>query len=569
MILTAKKRLAEALVTELQRNSISENEVLDLLEIPKLYEHGHLALPLFSLAKRLKKNPIPWTQELADIFSKMSLDFVVAVKPVGGFLNFTLKTSFISDLLYSSLLLSDFYQGESGKGKTVVIDYSSPNVAKPLHVGNMRATIVGQAIRNLAETQKYKVVGVNHIGDWGTQFGKLCWAYINWGQEYDFSSDPIDSLLKLYVRFNEEAQKNSQLEEAGAETFKKLEEKDPQITAIWKMIVELSMKDFESLYSIMKVRHEVVLGESFYNDKMDDVIHRLQAKNLLQTSEGAQVVFFDEKDNMPPCIIKKSDGASIYATRDLAAAIYRHEVQKGDLLLYVVGVDQTLHFKQVFSVLKKLGYVWAQQCHHISFGRYRFKDGKMSTRSGKVVFAKDVLKTTFEVVKTKVQEKNPTLASKDEVIWQVAVAAVFFNDLMNDRVKDVEFDWDRITSTDGDSGPHVQYTGVRCKSILRKYGRPAVLNPPMILESVEEQKLMFTLLRFAEVLEMAFIQFRPNIVAQYLLELCAQFGQFYHKCRILGEEKNVESSRIALVAATEKVLAQGLKVLNIDLPEEM
>ncbi|RYZ66107.1 MAG: arginine--tRNA ligase, partial [Proteobacteria bacterium] len=278
---------------------------------------------------------------------------------------------------------------------------------------------------------------------------------------------------------------------------------------------------------------------------------------------------FDEAENMPPCIIMKSDGASIYATRDLATAIYRHEVMKGDELLYVVGQDQTLHFKQVFKVLELMGYEWAKTCHHIVFGMYRFAEGKMSTRKGRVILFEDVITDAIELVQKMIQEKNPGLENKDAVARQVAIGAVIFNDLINDRVKNVLFDWDRVINMEGDSGPYVQYTTVRCKSILRKYGKPVVEKPVMELANEEERKLVFQLLQFEDILSGAYRQYRPNILAQYLLELCGSFSHFYHKCRIIGEPAEVESSRISLVAATEKVLVQGLAILNIEAPEAM
>ncbi|MGZ3798235.1 MAG: arginine--tRNA ligase, partial [Pseudobdellovibrionaceae bacterium] len=345
---------------------------------------------------------------------------------------------------------------------------------------------------------------------------------------------------------------------------------DQEIKEIWKMIVDHSLKDYDRLLNgVLKIKHDVVLGESFYNDKMENVVQLLKQKGLLQESEGAQVVFFDEKENMPPCIIKKSDGASIYATRDLAAAIYRHDIMKGDELLYVVGQDQTLHFRQVFKVLEMMGFEWAKTCHHISFGLYRFKEGKMSTRAGRVVLFEDVINQAIELVEKTIAEKNPNLENKMVVARQVALGAVIFNDLVNDRVKNVEFDWDRILSVEGDSGPYVQYTVVRCKSILRKYGKEILAEAPRELAAEEERKLVYQLLQFEEILTGAYRQFKPNILAQYLLELCGSFSHFYHKCRILGESPEVESSRIALVAATEKILIQGLKLLNIEAPEAM
>lgn len=570
MIQTAKSQIAQ-LLTSL--TSLPLEVLQRLLEKPKQFEHGHLAFPVFALAKTLRVAPPQISQELAQkIQSQIQegrLPFLEKAQAVGGFLNFTFKDAYLQGVLFESLQKPQVGFSEEGQNKTVVIDYASPNVAKPMHVGHLRAAMLGQAIRNLAQSQGYKVIGVNHLGDWGSQFGKLAWAYQEWGSEYEFIN-PIEDLLKLYVRFHEESEKNPEIEKWGAATFKKLEDGDEGIKKIWKMIIDYSLKDYDRLLiGFLNIKHDAVLGESFYNDKMEPVVQLLQKKGLLKESEGAQVVFFDEKDNMPPCIIKKSDGASIYATRDLAAALYRHEVMKGDELLYVVGQDQTLHFKQVFKVLELLGCEWAQNCHHISFGMYRFKDGKMSTRQGKVILFEDVVQQAIELVRHMIEVKNPGLENKELVAKQVALGAVIFNDLVNDRVKNVEFDWDRILSVEGDSGPYVQYTVVRCKSILRKYAKEVPERPCLVLSSDEERKLVFHLLQFEDILTGAYKQFRPNILAQYLLELCGSFSHFYHKCRILGEAPDVESSRIAMVAATEKILVQGLKILNIEAPDSM
>jgi len=570
MIQTAKTQIANLLNALTQ---LPEEDLQKTLEKPKQFEHGHLAFPVFALAKTLRSAP---PQIAADLAQKVqakiddgSLSFLEKVQPAGGFLNFTFKNLYLQNVLFEALQNPNVGFSEFGKNKTVVIDYASPNVAKPMHVGHLRAAMVGQAIRNLAESQSFKVIGVNHLGDWGSQFGRLAWAYQEWGKEYDFKN-PIDDLLKLYVRFHDDLDKNPELEKLGAATFKKLEDGDAEIHKIWKMIIDYSMKDFDRLLiGFLKVKHDVVLGESFYNDKMERVIQLLQAKNLLKESEGAQVVFFDEKENMPPCIIKKSDGASIYATRDLAAALYRHEVMKADELLYVVGQDQSLHFRQVFKVLELMGFEWAKNCHHISFGLYRFKEGKMSTRQGKVILFEDVLTQAIELVSNMITEKNPGLENKDLIAKQVALGAVVFNDLVNDRVKNVEFDWDRILSVEGDSGPYVQYTVVRCKSILRKYAKAVPTALTRDMNADEERKLVFQLLQFEDILTGAYKQFRPNILAQYLLELCGSFSHFYHKCRIIGEAPEVEASRIAMVAATERILIQGLKILNIEAPEAM
>jgi len=570
MIQTAKTQIANLLQP---LTLLPVEDLQKTLEKPKLFEHGHIAFPVFALAKTLRTAPPQIAGELAtkvqEKIQSGSVPFLEKVQAVGGFLNFTFKNQYLQDILFSSLEKPHVGFSENGKNKTVVIDYASPNVAKPMHVGHLRAAMVGRAIYNLAVSQGYNVIGVNHLGDWGSQFGKLAWAYLEWGKEYTFKN-PMDDLVKMYVRFHDEAEKNLELELKGAATFKRLEDGDQEIRKIWQMIVEYSLKDYDRLLNgMLGIQHDAVLGESFYTDKMNNVVELLKKKNLLQESEGAQVVFFDEKENMPPCIIKKSDGASIYATRDLATAIYRHDVQKADELLYVVGQDQTLHFRQVFKVLEMMGFEWSKTCHHISFGMYRFKEGKLSTRAGRVILFEDVVTQAIELVQKTIEEKNPGLENKDLVAKQVALGAVIFNDLVNDRVKNVEFDWDRILSVDGDSGPYVQYTVVRCKSILRKYGKPAPKVAKLELSHEEERKLVYQLLQFEDILTGAYRQYKPNIVAQYLLEVCGTFSHFYHKCRIIGEAPDVEASRIALVAATERVLIQGLKILNIEAPEAM
>jgi arginyl-tRNA synthetase len=580
MIQAAKIQIATLLgsVPTLQTSNatalLSASELQRVIERPKHFDHGHLAFPVFALAKGLRQAPPAISAQLAsEVNAKITAGeapFLQSVQAAGGFLNFTFKNFFLQELLFEEMKKTNVGFSELGKGKTVVIDYASPNVAKPMHVGHLRAAMLGQAIRNLAASQGYKVIGLNHLGDWGSQFGRLAWAYQEWGHEYSFVGNPIDDLLKLYVRFHDEAEKNPALEAAGAATFKRLEDGDAEIKKIWKMIIDYSMKDYDRLLKgLLNVHHDQVLGESFYNDKMASVIEMLKQKNLLADSEGAQVVFFDEKENLPPCLIKKSDGASIYATRDLASAIYRHDVLKGDELLYVVGQDQNLHFRQVFKVLEMMGFDWAKNCHHISFGMYRFKDGKMSTRQGKVILFEDVITQAVELVDQMIEEKNPGLPDKETVAKQIAIGALIFNDLVNDRVKNIEFEWERILSMEGDSGPYVQYTGVRCKSILRKYAGEVRYAASIELASEEERKLVYQLLQFQEILQGAYKQYRPNILAQYLLEVCGSFSSFYHKCRILGEASEVQAGRIALVAATDRVLTQGLAVLNIASPEAM
>lgn len=559
--------------TDAIASALTVDKLEGTLEVPKKIEHGHLSFPIFSLAKILRKAPPLIAQTAATELSKLDHPFakqaIFSIVPAGGFLNLTFTDLYMqTDLLKSVLEAGDKVGfSELGKGKNLVIDYGSPNVAKPMHIGHLRATVVGQAIRNLAATQGFNVIGLNHLGDWGVQFGKLAWAYEKWGSEYDFKTKPFESLYAIYVRFHEEAEKNPEMENAGSLVFKRLEDGDEKLTALWKQFVDISLEDYNRIWSMMGVKHDLTRGESFYNDRLKDVENKLQAKGLLVESEGAMVVPLG--DDMPPCLIRKSDGASLYATRDLASAIYRHDELKSDMNLYVVGVDQTLHFKQVFRVLSLMGYEWAKDCHHISFGMYRFKEGKMSTRKGRTVFLEDVVTQAIELVDKLMLEKNPALENRNAIAQQVALGAIIFNDLAVDRVRDVEFDWEKALSFEGDSGPYVQYMHVRCLSLIRKYGKRVPLTFTKDLNALEERELIRLLSSYDDVLRAAFETFRPNIVAQYLLELCGTFSRFYNKHRILGEASEVEGSRMLLVDLTRRVMAAAMQTLNMQAPTVM
>ncbi|MBK8205003.1 MAG: arginine--tRNA ligase [Bdellovibrionales bacterium] len=398
----------------------------------------------------------------------------------------------------------------------------------------------------------------------------MAWAYMNWGHEYDFDAKPFESLFQIYVRFHEQAEQDENLNVQGSLVFKRLEEGDPQVAAIWKKFVDVSMVEYKRLWALLGVQHDLVRGESFYNDKLKPTEALIEKAGLLEESQGAMVVRL-ENENLPPCLIRKSDGASLYATRDIASAIYRREELKADLNLYVVGEEQTLHFKQVFHVLKKMGFEWAKDCHHIAFGLYHFKEGRMSTRKGNVVLLEEVLSKAIEMMRDLVEQKNPDLsgAEKELVARQVGVGAVIFNDLANDRVKNVEFDLARVLSFEGDSGPYVQYMNVRCLSVIRKYGHEVPRDMPIVLDSQWERELIRQLMNFQDILHGAFRQFKPHILAVYLLDLCQAFSQFYHHCRVLGEAPQIEQSRVALVYAVHRVLTSGLKILNIEAPEVM
>ncbi len=549
--------------------NLSVNEVESALEIPKKLEHGHLAYPVFGLAKALRKAPPVIAQELAlkSDELKSKLRGLKSIAAVGGYLNFTFEDSYLQDVLLKAVKEQGAKLGfsKSGEGKTMIIDYVSPNVAKPLHVGHLRASVIGQAIRNLSETQGYKVIGLNHLGDWGVQFGKLAWAYQNWGHEYDFTSKPFQSLFELYVRFHAEAKNDPELDKKGSQLFIQLENGDPKIKEIWKKFVEITLVEDQRLLDLLGVKHELVLGESFYNDQLKGVEALLEKKGLLVESEGAMVVHLG--DEMPPCLIRKSDGASLYATRDIASAIYRREQLKADVNLYVVGVEQTLHFNQVFKVLDLMGYEWAKNFHHVSFGLYRFKEGSMSTREGRVVFLEEILNRAIERVTKIIEDKNPNLEDKAIVARQVGMGAIVFNDLVNDRVRNVDFDWEKIINFEGDSGPYLQYCNVRCQSLIVKFGKAVPEKFSGDLEEAEERNLLRTLMNYPDVLANAASAYKPNLLAQYLLELASAFNLFYNKHRIVGSPN--EADRILLVYLTGQVLNLGLKVLNIESPKAM
>jgi len=549
---------------------ITPEQLMGLMESPRQAGHGHVALPVFSWAKTHKKPPPVLAQELAERMQSTRPAGLKEVVALSGFVNFSFEDNFVQKLLVAETLNRRGQVGfsQTGSGKKLLIDFSSPNVAKPMHIGHLRATVIGSAIVNLARSQGYQVIGLNHLGDWGVQFGKLAWAYENWGHEYPFQQSPFESLFKLYVRFHEQAENDPELEAKGAATFKRLEEGDPEIRKLWQMFVEISLKDYQRIWDQLKVKHDLIRGESFYNDRMASVEQDLEQKGLLEESDGAMVVRLDD-DKMPPCLIRKSDGASLYATRDLASAIYRMEELRADLNLYVVGVDQTLHFRQVFRVLEKMGYPWVKQCHHIAFGMYRFKDARISTRKGNAIFLEDVLAQAVQLVREHMKIKGVQVSDEDKIARQIGIGAVVFNDLVNDRVKDVDFDWSRALDFEGDSGPYVQYCGVRCLSLMRKYGKSVSGTMSVELTTPEERELVRTLLGYQDTLRNSFVNFKPHFVAGYLLDVCHKFNQFYNKCRILNETPDLESSRMTLVQCVHSVIAEGLEILGIELPEAM
>lgn len=562
------EKLKELLASELEKNlsvKISKDEILLLIERPKYSEQGDLAFPCFSLAKELKKAPQLIANELAEKISEPIFERVVASGP---YVNVFLNKKAVSKDTFQEILTkkSNYGSFTFGKGKNIVLDTSSPNIAKPFSMGHLRSTVIGNSLALLAEKCGYKAYKINHLGDWGTQFGKLIVAYQLWGNEEKVRENPIKELLDLYVKFHSEAEKDQSLEDEARAWFKKLEDGDEEAKRLWQWFRDESLKEFAKIYDLLGVDFDSYNGEAFYNDKMGEVIDILSSKGLLVESDGAEVVKLDEY-NLPPALIKKKDGATLYATRDLAAALYRHREYNFDHAIYVVGHEQSLHFKQLFLVLEKMGYPWAKKMTHVPFG-FILKDGKkMSTRKGKVVLLEEVIQEAIQLAQNNIEEKNPNLNNKDEVAKKVGVGAIIFHDLKNERLNNVEFSLEEMLKFEGNTGPYVQYTYARACSILRKAG-PFEDAVGEGLNDEDSWEVVKMLVSFPEVILRSYEQLEPSIIAKYLLTLSQTFNKYYSKVKVL-EDDTEKMSRLALVKATTIVLEEGLRLLGIDAPEEM
>ena len=548
---------------------MEEAETLQLLETPPNREMGDVAFPCFSLAKTFRKAPQMIAEDIAAKFS----DPLVEARAMGPYLNFYFQRGqFAANLVQEILTKKDTYgETEFGKGKTVVVDYSSPNIAKPFSLPHLRSTMIGNAIVQLHKALGYNVVGINHLGDWGTQFGKEIVAYHKWGNDEAIRQNPIEELVKIYVKFHEEAEKHPELEDEGRLWFKKLEDGDEEAVRLWKWFVEESLQEFKKIYDLLGVSFDHFMGESFYNDKMDRVLEELETKHLLQESEGAMIVDLSEKD-MPPAIIKKKDGSSIYATRDLAAALYRKDVFDFDKAFYVVGNEQSLHFQQVFTVLKKMGYNWAEHMMHVPFGLMLFENKKMSTRKGTIVLLEEVLQKSIQMADQIIEEKNPNLPNREEVAKAIGVGAVIFNDLKQHRMHEVNFSWEEALNFEGETGPYVQYTNARTRSLLRKseFSEGDLTNlAGEFLQGEAAWDLVLLLSQYSDILVKAANRAEPSIVARYLLDLSAQFNRFYHQERIIADNKEEQKAKVALAIATSYTLQHGLKMLGLKAPEQI
>ncbi|MGG7076908.1 arginine--tRNA ligase [Clostridium sardiniense] len=544
-------------------------DIKKLIEIPPKSDMGDYAFPCFQLAKVMRKAPNMIAEELA---SKINKDGFEKITNLGPYVNFFVdKASFSKETIEKVIEEGDKYGSSNiGEGKTVCVEYSSPNIAKPFHVGHLCTTAIGNSLYKLFKEEGYNVVGINHLGDWGTQFGKLISAYKRWVDEEALEKDPIAELLRIYVKFHDEAEKDPSLVDEGRLHFKRLEDGEPEETALWKRFRELSLKEFNRVYDLLGIKFDSLAGEAFYNDKMQVVIDELKEKKLLTESNGAQVVMLDEY-NMPPCIVLKGDGATIYATRDLAAANYRKNTYDFDKCIYVVGTPQALHFKQVFKTLELAGKDWANDCVHVGFGLVKFPDGGMSTRKGKVILLDDLLNEAIAKTLEIINEKNPELENKEEVAKKIGIGAVVFTYLKNSREKDIIFDWKEILSFEGETGPYVQYSYARGNSILERAGDVDLTNVDYSkLDSKEEFELIKALESFKKNIHLAIEKLEPSVVTRYVVDVAKSFNKFYNAHSVLNlEDEELKKARLALVKASLQVIKNGLGLIGIEVVEKM
>jgi arginyl-tRNA synthetase len=551
------------------RLPLDETELRWAIEVPPSVQLGDYAFPCFALAKALRKSPQAIAAELAAAFQPTAL--VTEARTSGPYVNFFVDRVAFSRAGLGAIIAQDIRYGQSaeGKGKTVVIDFSSPNIAKPFGVGHLRSTVIGNALYRIFDHLGYRVVRVNHLGDWGTQFGKLIVAYKRWGNEADLTAHAIQTLYDLYVRFHSEVETQPELDDEARGWFKRLEEGDTEARAIWQRFRDLSLREFSRIYERLGISFDSQAGESFYEPYLEQTIERIRQTGLATVSDQALIVDL-QAYNMPPCLLRKKDEATLYATRDLAAAMYRHETYGFWKMLYVVGADQRLHFQQVFKVLELMGSVWAKDCVHVDFGLIRFNDEKMGTRRGNIIFLEDVLDRAVELAEQIVHEKNPDLPRKHQVAEAVAIGAVIFTDLSTRRVKDVNFEWEKVLTFEGETGPYLQYTHARACSVLRKADQPVRVDAdcsPLIQD--DEFELVRLLTDYPAILSRAAQHFEPFFVTDYLLTLSERFNKYYHNYRILTDDAAVREARLLLVNGVQTVIQSGLNMLGINAPQEM
>ena len=558
----------ELIASELAKviEGLDQETILNLLEQPKSSDLGDIAFPAFSLAKIERKAPQAIAADIAEKIDASHFEKVVATGP---YVNFFLDKSQISDQVIKTITKAGaaYGQQEEGQGANVTIDLSSPNIAKPFSVGHLRSTVIGDAISNIYKKMGYNTIKINHLGDWGKQFGLLMVAYKKWGSKEAVEANPIDELLKLYVRINAEIENDPELDEEGRKWFKKLEDGDPEATELWQWFRDESLVEFNRIYKLLGVEFDSLNGEAFYNDKMDEGVQILEDKGLLKESKGASIVELDDV-NLPPAMIKKSDGATLYITRDIATAIYRARTYNFVKNIYAVGQEQSNHFRQLKAVLKKMGFDWSDDMIHVDFGLVTKNRQKLSTRKGNIILLEPTLQEAISRAKAQIEEKNPELENKEEVARAVGVGAVKFYDLKTDRRNGYDFDLEAMVSFEGETGPYVQYAYARIQSILRKANFTPSTDATYSLSDPESWEIIKLLQDFSRVVKRAAENYDPSLIAKYAINLAQAFNKYYAHTRILDESPERES-RLALSYSTAVVLKEALRLLGVDAPEKM
>ena len=564
-----KKEIAKEIS---KATEIEQNEIEGYIEIPKDQNNGDYAFPCFRLAKTLKKAPQAIAEEIKE---KIEIDnnAVEKIEVLGGYINFYINKKVLAKEVLEEIADKEEYgKAEIGKGKNIVIDYSSPNIAKPFHIGHLRTTLIGNSLYRIYKYLGYNTTGVNHLGDYGTQFGKMIEAYKMWGQEYDLTVDPINKLMDMYVRINELCKEDENVLERCRENFRLLEAGDKYCTDLWNKFKDVSMVEFNKIYDVLNVKFDSYNGEAFYADKTDEVIQKLEEKGVLTDSEGAKIVDLTDVGIKTPCLIQKANGSSIYATRDLAAIMYRAKTYDFDKCLYVVAYEQNLHFKQIFAVARYLvDEKYVKGLEHVSYGMVALPTGKMSTRLGNVVKIEDLINGTIEKAEEIIAEKNPDLEEKEEVAKKVGIGAIVYNTLSTANIKDQIFDWNTALNFQGETGPYIQYTYVRTQSVLSKVEEMPKFEDIKIEKLQDEYSInvLKTIYNFEDILTQVTNKEEPSILSRYLIDLAKAFSNFYNENKIIGEEKELQDARIYLTSAVGKVLKIGGYLLGMEMPNKM
>lgn len=546
--------------------------ILDLIEIPPDNKMGDYAIPCFSFSKLMHKNPSIIANEVKEALENCKEELGLAsIEAVNGFCNIFVNRERYVESVWNTLKQDNSGVEQIGLNKTICIDYSSPNIAKNFHVGHLRTTVIGNSLYKIYDKLGYRVIRMNHFGDWGTQFGKLIVAYKKWSSKEAVEKRGIDELLDIYVKFNSESEKNPELMDEARKWFVKMEQGDSEALAIWEWFKEISMVEFERVYNMLGLSFDTYLGESYYRSMVPALEKLLKEKNLLIESQGANVIDLSAYD-MPPCMITKKDGGSIYHSRDICAVLYRKEKYDFDKCLYVTGLEQSLHFKQVFKAIELMGYDWYPNLVHVPYGLVSLEGAKLSTRTGNIIYAEDILNEAVKRAAKAIEEKNPELMEKETVAKKVGIGAVIFHDLFNQRIKNVDFSWEDVLSFEGTTGPYVQYTYARAKSILRK-SNVDIENQSICYAALTDDitfELMKVLSGYEEAVRNAACRYEPSIVARYIISVASSFNKFYHECTILREEnKKTKLARLHLVALVQKILSEACSLLGIECPEEM